>query len=111
MFVGRHGGGWQVFERPYQRQPVVTAQRFGRFPDPEHKQDFVEAIRAHRRPNADIEEGHRSTLLAQLANISYRLGGEKLVFDAQTETFSNSPRGNDLLKRQYREPWVVPDTV
>jgi hypothetical protein len=111
MFVGRHGGGWQVFERPKDRQPVVTVQEYGRFPDPEHKQDFVDAIRSGRRPNADIEEGHRSTLLSQLANISYRLGGEKLVLDAKTETFTNSESGNALLKREYRQPWVIPDQV
>ncbi len=111
MFVGRHGGGWQVFGRPHQRQPVVLAEEYGRFPDPEHKEDFVDAIRTQRRPNADIEEGHRSTLLSQYANISYRLGGVKLVIDAETETIVDNEQANAMLKRQYRAPWVVPDQV
>jgi predicted dehydrogenase len=111
MCVGRHGGGWQVFGRPQQRQPVVVAQEYGRFPDPEHKEDFVQAIRERRRPNADIEQGHRSTLLSQYANISYRLGGQKLLVDAKTETFTNSDQGNALLKRSYRPKWAVPDQV
>ena len=34
MFVGRHGGGWQVFGNPKNRQPNVVAQEFGRFPEP-----------------------------------------------------------------------------
>jgi predicted dehydrogenase len=111
MFVGRHGGGWQAFARPQDRKPQVAAQEFGRFPDPAHKADFVDAIRNHRRPNADIEEGHRSTLLAHTANISLRLGGAKLLLDAKTERFTNNDDANGLLKRSYREPWVVPDQV
>ena len=62
MVVGRHGGGWQVFDRPKDRKPVVVAQEYGRWSDREHRQDFCDAIRTDRRPNADIEEGHRSTL-------------------------------------------------
>ncbi|MFH1919498.1 MAG: Gfo/Idh/MocA family oxidoreductase [Planctomycetota bacterium] len=111
MMVGRHGGGWQVFHRPHQREPVVAEQMYGRWSDEEHRTDFLDAIRNGRRSNADIQEGHRSTLLPQLANISYRLGGEKLLFDPSTETFTNSEAGNALLKREYREPWVVPDQV
>lgn len=111
MMVGRHGGGWQVFHRPHRRKPVVAEQSYGRWSDEEHRTDFLDAIRTGRRSNADIQEGHRSTLLPQLANISYRLGGEKLLFDPNTETFTNSEAGNALLKREYREPWVVPERV
>ena len=109
MVVGRHGGGWQVFARPHQRQPVVAAQHYGRFPDVDHKQNFVDAIRGDAQPNADILEGHRSTLLCQYANISYRLGGEKLIIDPKTERCAGNERANALLKREYREPYVVPE--
>jgi Oxidoreductase family, C-terminal alpha/beta domain len=111
MIVGRHGDGWQVYGRQHQRNPVILAQEKGRFPDKPHKADFVDAVRTRRRPNADIEEGHISTLLSQFANISYRLGGQKLLVDAQTETFTNSSAGNALLKREYRKPWAVPEQV
>ena len=70
------------------------AQEKGRFPDPEHQADFVDAIRKERLPNADIEEGHRSAVLVHLANIATRLGGRKLVFDAKTETIAGDP-GSD----------------
>lgn len=111
MIVGRHGGGWQVFGRPHQREPVVEAQSYGRFPDPEHKENFCEAIRSGSRPNADIEEGHRSTLLCQYANISLRLGGEKLEIDRDSETVVGNDRANALLKREYRSPYVIPEQV
>jgi predicted dehydrogenase len=111
MVVGRHGMGWQVFGRPHQRKPVVVAQEYGRWSDEEHRDDFLDAVRTRRLPNADIREGHLSTLLPQYANISYRLGGQKLQLDPQTETFTNSPQGNSLLKREYRKPWVIEDEV
>jgi predicted dehydrogenase len=111
MIVGRHGCGWQVYDRPKDRQPVIVAEQNGPFPDDEHFTNFVESIRSRKLPNADIEEGHRSTLLCQLANISYRLGGRKLVVDANTETLVDDHEANQMLKRQYRAPWVVPEKV
>ncbi|MDC0935960.1 Gfo/Idh/MocA family oxidoreductase [Pirellulales bacterium] len=111
MVVGRMGGGWQVFHRPKSRKPVVAAQEFGRFPDPEHQQNFVDSVRTRAVPNADIEEGHRSTLLCQLANISYRLGGRKLTWNEETETFVGDGEANTYLKREYRDPWRVPDEI
>jgi hypothetical protein len=68
-------------------------------------------VRNRQKPNADIEEGHRSTLMCQLANMSYRLGGRKLVVDAKTETIVDDAEANGMLKREYRAPWVIPDKV
>ena len=111
MFFGRHGCGCQVYERPHQRKPVLVTQEHGTFPDPEHQQNFIDCIRTRKLPNADIEEGHRSTLMCQLANISYRLGGEKLVFDSAAERCVNNDPANSMLKREYRPPFVVPEQV
>ena len=111
MFLGRHDGGWQVFSRLNNRQPVVESQQYGRFPDPEHKEDFVQVIRQHRLPNADIEHGHRSAALCHFANISYRVGNKLLMIDEKTEQFINSEDANALLKREYRKPFVIADPV
>ena len=111
MVVGRHGGGWQVFDRPKSRKPVVAAQSYGRFPDVDHKQNFVDSIRSRKLPNADVLEGHRSTLLCQYANISYRLGGRPIAVDPKTEQLVDDREANALAKRKYRKPWVVPEIV
>ena len=111
MILGRHGCGWQVFDHPKERKPVVVEQQNGPFPDDAHFDNFVESVRRRQRPNADIEEGHLSTLMCQLANISYRLGGRKLVVDPTTETLVDDAEANSMLKREYRSPWVVPETV
>jgi len=111
MVVGRHGGGWQVFIRPKDRKPVVKDQMYGRFPDPDHKENFIHCIRTRNRPNADVLEGHLSALLIHYANISYRLGGQKLTIDPKTEHLVDNPDAMKLFKRTYREPWVIPEEV
>ena len=111
MYVGRMGGGWQVYVRPKNRQPVVKDQMHGRFPDAPHKENFVQSVKSRQRPNADIEEGHRSLLLVHYANISCRLGGRKLRIDPKTEQILDDPEAMSLFKRAYRQPWVVEDKV
>ena len=39
-----------------------------------HLRNFLACVRSGDRPNADIEEGHKSTLLCHLGNIAYRTG-------------------------------------
>ena len=111
MVVGRHGGGWQVFVRPKDRQPVVSDQMYGRFPDPDHKENFIQCVRSRQRPNADVLEGHLSALLIHYGNISYRLGGQKLVIDPETQNIVDNPDAMKLFKRTYRDPWVIPEEV
>ncbi len=111
MILGRHGAGWQVFDRPKREQPVVVAQGNGKFPDPEHKENFVQCIRSRALPNADIEKGHRSALMIHYANISYRLGSQRLVIDPKSEGIVGNPEAMKLFRRTYREPWVIRDEV
>jgi len=111
MIVGRHGGGWQVFGRPKREKPTLIAEGNGAMPDPEHKENFIQCIRSRALPNADVEKGHVSTLMSHIANISYRLGGQKLLFDPKTESFADNPKANELLRRTYRKPWVISDEV
>ena len=111
MVVGRHGGGWQVFDRPKSRQPVVKDQMYGRFPDVDHKENFIQCIHNREKPNADVLEGHLSALLIHYANISYRLGAQKVEIDAATEEIKGNPEAMKLFKRTYREPYVIPEEV
>ena len=110
MQVGRHGGGWEVYVRPSNRQPVVRASMHGRFPDSVHQENFLDCVRSRELPNADIEIGHRSTMLAHYATISYRTG-TKLVIDPATEKILDNPEAMKLFKREYRKPYEVPENV
>jgi len=111
MLLGRHGGGWQVFDRTRNRLPVVKDQMYGRFPDPDHKENFFQCIRSRKRPNADVQEGHRSALWIHYGNISYRLGAQKLKIDPKTEEIVDNPEAMKIFRRTYRKPWVVPENV
>jgi len=111
MVVGRHGGGWQVFDRPRSRQPVVKDQAYGRFPDPEHKENFLQCIRSRELPSADVGDVHLSGLMIHYGNISYRLGAQKLTIDPKTEHIVGNDEAMALFRRSYRAPWVVPDVV
>ena len=75
-----------------------------------HLQNFIDCVRDRRRPNADIEIVHISTSLCHLGNISQRVG-RKLLWDGATETFPHDDEANKLLRREYRKPFVVPETV
>ncbi len=107
MYLGRHGGGWQV----YDSNDKLVHSEYGRQADKEHQDNFIDCIRTRNKPNADVEQGHYSVLLCHLANISYRVGNQKLKFDPKTESFVNAPEANKYLKRTYRHPWVIPDKI
>ncbi len=107
MSLGRHGGGWVVTEAGGR----VHEQMYGRFPDPEHRENFVQSIRSRELPNADVLDGHLSMALVHYANISLRLGGEKLVIDPASGKFLDNPRAEALFSREYRKPWVIEEEV
>ncbi|MDB5310226.1 MAG: nagA 5 [Gemmataceae bacterium] len=72
-----------------------------------HVKNFLDCVRDGKTPNADIEEGHKSTRLCHLGNIAYRTG-RTLHFDAATETFKDDPAANQLLGREYRKGFELP---
>ena len=49
-----------------------------------------------------LEEGHRSTSFAHLANIAFKLG-KRLGWDAEAERFTNCDEANKLLHYSYRD--------
>ena len=77
-----------------------------------HFGNFINALRSGKKEelSSDIESGNTSTVLAHLANISYRLGRE-LTFDIAGERFVADKEANRLLTRKYRKPYVVPERV
>jgi predicted dehydrogenase len=113
MVVGRHGGGWQVFDRPKSRAPVVKAEHHGRVPEKEHWENFIQCIRSRsvENLNADIEKAHRSTMLVHYAAMSLRTGCSKLEINQKDGTIINNPEAMKLWKREYRKPFEITDEV
>lgn len=65
--------------------------------------NFIDCVRSRKREDlrAEILEGHRSTLLAHLGNISYRLG-EDVPFDRQTKAFDGDETFRDSFEDMKR---------
>ncbi len=107
MYLGRHGCGWQVMGAGGE----VIAEDKGLFPDQWHQPNFIDCVRTRARPNADIEEAHRSASLVHLGNTSYRVGQKQLLFDGATERFTNNQEANALLKPAYRKHYRINDKI
>lgn len=71
-----------------------------------HIQNFFKAISNGEKLNADIDSGHKSTLLVQLGNISQRVGNS-LDIDSQTGHILNDKNANRLWSRDYEKGWEM----
>jgi predicted dehydrogenase len=69
-----------------------------------HLRNFLACVRSGARPNTDIEEGHKSTLLCHLGNIAYRTG-HTLNLDEKTGHPQDDPAATALWGREYRPDW------
>jgi len=78
----------------------------------DHFANFIKAVKSRNTAdqNGPVETAHLSSALAHMGNISYRLG-RQLTFDPKTEKFVGDAEANQMVKRNYRKPYVVPEKV
>ena len=50
-------------------------------------------------------------MLVHFVNISYRLGGANLEIDPETEQIAGNAEAMKLFKREYRQPYAIPEEV
>ena len=72
-----------------------------------HMKDFLKSVEDRSKPIADIEQGHISSASCILANVAMGVG-KTLAWDPSTHRVTNSDEANELLKRDWREPYVHP---
>ncbi len=72
-----------------------------------HVENFLNCIRKGDKLNCDIEIGAHIARIAQLGNISYRLG-RKVFWDPEKQQFTGDDDANKLIYANYRAPWVIP---
>ena len=91
------------------RQSWCNRKRQRAHPLLPHLANFLAAIRSrkHQDLRAEVDIGRQSADLCHLANISYRLGGQLLKFDAQKGRFENQ-QANALAHPSYRAPYIIP---
>jgi predicted dehydrogenase len=69
-----------------------------------HIRNFLQCVRSRQKPAADVETGHRSTIVPHLGNIALRTG-HKIHWDAQNEQIIDDHQACALLSRAARKPW------
>ncbi|MBU4459600.1 MAG: Gfo/Idh/MocA family oxidoreductase [Verrucomicrobia bacterium] len=70
----------------------------------EHFANFFDCIRNGGTPNAEIEDGQRSTMYCHYANMAYRTG-HTIDVDPQTGKVLGDAAASALWKREYRKGW------
>ena len=73
-----------------------------------HHEDWLDAIRNRTRPICDVEIGHRTASVCNVANIAYSLQ-RPLEWNPVRERFVDDPGANLMLDRAYRGQWNYRD--
>ena len=100
MHIG--DGGYTLFDN---RNKEVKKESKDRG-DNEHIVNFLKAIRSEKplSCNAEIEQGHKSTLLCHLGNIAHRTG-RTLNCDPKNGHILNDKEAMQLWAREYNPQW------
>ena len=94
------GDGYKVYDLSNKE----TESKGGGGGDGVHIANFLDCIRNAKRPNADIEEAHKSTLLCHLGNIAHRTG-RALKTDPKNGRILDDVEAMKLWGREYQPGW------
>ena len=97
------GGQFQDTEP---RMEAVKEELKGEDDTVAHIRNFVECIKSRKTPNADVEEGHRSTTFSHLGNIALATRS-RIEWDPKTETILGNEKASAMLHYEYRAPWTL----
>jgi len=70
------------------------------------QQEWINACKGNLKTSCDFDYGGKLIEMMLLGLVAYRVG-KKLDYDGANGRVTNSPEGNDLLRRQYREGWTL----
>jgi len=102
--------GW-TFYPTNPNKPVIHQDAQLNKPDDQNIQqlwaNFLSSIKTNTPPVCEIEIGQRSTNLALLGMLSYKLG-RSIIWDGEKELITGDPEANKLLRRDYRGEWKYP---
>ena len=80
------------------------AKKTGGVGEREHIANFLDCIKTGKRPNADIAEAHKSTLLCHLGNIAHRVN-RVLTTSEKDGHIAGDDDAAALWGREYRPGW------
>jgi predicted dehydrogenase len=108
--VYEKGAGYRIESSPAGQFGTPEAAREHRLvteetdSTPTHVRNFLDCVRTRQTPACPLEEGHRSTTFALLANIALATGS-RLEWDAENEKVIQPADANRWLSYRYRDPW------
>ena len=112
-FVGENGkidiGSGNIKSDPPEIVKEALEEARGQ-PRVSHLQNWIECIKSREKPAADVEIGHRATVICHLGNIA-RWVGRKLRWDPEKEVFPDDAEANAYLERPMRKPYQLPDIM
>jgi len=104
-------GQFQTWKKPFDPQDYTVPEKS--LPDGSSSvstggliRNFLDCVKSRQSPFCPLEEGHRSTSFAHLANIAVKVR-QRLEWDAELERFTNCYKANELLSYEYRAPWKL----
>ena len=72
----------------------------------DHIGNFLECVKSRKPPISDVEVGHRSATVCNIATIALKLGPGRLVkWDPVREEFPGDAEANRLRSRELRAPY------
>ena len=97
----------QILDTPPKEPLSVSEQKL--YKSPGHHTDFVECVRARRRPICDVEIGARSVTVCHLVNLAY-WHNQKLKWDPMRWEFvgANAAEANKWRGREQRDGYKLP---
>jgi predicted dehydrogenase len=89
-------------------EPVKLVGKFEEGGIEAHTTNWCNCIRENSmQTNSPIDKGAFATILAHMANISYR-SGTRVVYDPEKRRFVNNPAADLYVMPKYRHPWKLP---
>ena len=107
MIFSRRGAFTVYLGRKGKKGPTETKESRSNSGLAEHLEDFLQAVRTRSATRAPAEIAHHSCALVHLGEIAFRTTGQ-LEFDAEAGEFVGCDEANELLTKNYREPYGFP---
>jgi hypothetical protein len=73
---------------------------------PVHHQVFIDCVRAHKKPENDVESGHHASNPGHLMNIAWKVG-RRIRWDGAKEQVIDDAEASALVHKKYRAPWKL----
>jgi len=106
-------GQFQTWDKPMEAETfdIKSAKSFGDLDISEDStanliRNFLDCVKSREEPWCPLEEGHRSTSFAHLANIALATKS-RIEWDPVKEKITNNNKANELLHYEYRKPWTL----